>query len=265
MRKQLSENLDTERYALDIQGTRGALFKVRLTSHGYTIAAKCTIWVYVSDLLHEAAMYEQLEAIQGIHVPVGLGNIDLLDVLTYNSVEFVHMMFLSWGGQCIKLHAEPTKEPHVPGQAVEAMQAIHQLGVLHCDAMPRNILWSEETKHVMFIDFEWPDFRKALLKWPLMLTSGNEQRKGGARKNLMDWEKEIRLNMKVKAKEGHEVGSHASKFQTSGRRGADSLQCAKISNLGGGHRERGEGNATTTKRFWPRNDAHGNRLVTLTL
>lgn len=91
MRKQLSENLDDDCYALDIQGSRGALFKIRLTSHGYTIAAKCTIWVYVSDLLHEAAVYEQLEAIQGIHVSACLGKIDLLDVLTYNFVEFVHM------------------------------------------------------------------------------------------------------------------------------------------------------------------------------
>lgn len=37
-----------------------------------------------------------------------------------------------------------------------------------------------------------------------MLTSSNERRKGEARKNLMDWENETRLNMKVKANEDHE-------------------------------------------------------------
>ncbi|KAF2254140.1 hypothetical protein BU26DRAFT_379243, partial [Trematosphaeria pertusa] len=33
-------------------------------------------------------------------------------------------------------------------------RAIHNLGVLHKDLEPRNILWSEETGRVMVIDFE---------------------------------------------------------------------------------------------------------------
>lgn len=44
MRRQLSKSLVTDCYALDKKSSRGALFKVRLTSHGYTVAAKCTIW-----------------------------------------------------------------------------------------------------------------------------------------------------------------------------------------------------------------------------
>lgn len=212
IREQLSESLDTDCHALDLQSSRGALFKVRLTSHGYTVAAKCTIRAYISDLLHEAKVYKQLEEIQGIHIPVCLGNIDLPDVLAYQWVEFVHMMFLSWGGQCIVLHAELLKEPHVMDQALEVMQAIHQRGVLHCDAMPRNILWSEEAKHVIFIDFERSEIIKALSKQPLMSTSSNQQSKGEGG----DWiyrENKLSLHKKMKANEAQDIFSDTLRNQ----------------------------------------------------
>lgn len=215
MRKQLSEDLDVDCLALDIQGSRGAMFKIRLTSHGYTVAAKGTVSAYISHLLHEAAVYKHLEAIQGIYVPVCLGNIDLCDALTYNRARFVHMMFLSWGGQCIEDTANQSKAPPcVVDQGVEALRAIHQLGVLHCDARPRNILWSEELKRVMIVDFERSEIRKASSKQPLKLTSGNEQRKRGAGGDLMGSQGEMRLNnKKVKAEEDDEVGSNAPKFR----------------------------------------------------
>lgn len=210
MRKQLSDSLVTDCHALDKQGSRGALFKVRLTSHGYTVAAKCTIWAYISDLLHEAEVYKQLKEIQGIYIPVCLGNIDLPDVLAYSSVHFVHMMFLSWGGQCIELQPELFEEPHIMDQAVEAMRAIHQLGVLHCDTAPRNILWSEDVNHVMFIDFEQSKIKKVLRKRPHMLNSDSEPGKGEAGENLTEWKSEMRLNRMKKAKEDDEVDSNAN-------------------------------------------------------
>jgi ribosome assembly protein YihI (activator of Der GTPase) len=39
--------------------------------------------------------------------------------------------------------------------ASRALQAIHQLEVLHHDAMPRNLLWNTEGERVMVVDFEW--------------------------------------------------------------------------------------------------------------
>ncbi|MCJ1428599.1 hypothetical protein MMC29_006509 [Sticta canariensis] len=215
MRKQLSEDLDVDCLALDMQGSRGGMFKIRLTSHGYTVAAKGTVSAYVSALLHEAAVYKHLEAIQGIYIPVCLGNIDLCDALYYNRAGFVHMMFLSWGGEGIEDKASRSKAlPHVPEQGAEALRAIHQLGVLHCDARPRNILWSKELKRVMIVDFERAEIRKSSSKQPLKLTSGNEQRKREAGGDLMGSQGEMRLNnKKVKAEEDDEVGSHAPKFQ----------------------------------------------------
>ena len=39
-------------------------------------------------------------------------------------------------------------------RASRALQAIHQLEVLHHDAMPRNLLWNTEGERVMVVDFE---------------------------------------------------------------------------------------------------------------
>ena len=85
-----------------VHGTRGVLFKARLTSHGYTVAAKCTNINLISHLNWEAAIYKQLRLIQGIYVPVHLGNIDLNRPYFYNSIaEIIHIMSLSFGGQLI--------------------------------------------------------------------------------------------------------------------------------------------------------------------
>lgn len=155
MQQQLFHNPEADCYPLNIQGSRGALFQVRLISHGYTGAAKCTVYAYVSDLIHEGSVYKQLEKIQGIYVPVCLGNIDLDRVFSYDwGVQITHMMFMSWGGNRVD------REPNLPNlqlvtrQALDAIHAIHELGILHQDVMPRNLLWNEEVQRVMFIDFE---------------------------------------------------------------------------------------------------------------
>ncbi len=35
-----------------------------------------------------------------------------------------------------------------------AMEAIHRLRVLHCDAMPQSIMWDEKSEEVQIVDFE---------------------------------------------------------------------------------------------------------------
>ena len=57
LRKQLHETMDKVCQPLGIQGARGALFKVTLASHGYTIVAKGTVRAFVKDLQHEADVY----------------------------------------------------------------------------------------------------------------------------------------------------------------------------------------------------------------
>ncbi|KNG46173.1 hypothetical protein TW65_07084 [Stemphylium lycopersici] len=91
----------------------------------------------------------------GIHVPVHLGNIDLETPYFYEGIaDLVHMMFLSFGGHLISQHLTTENKALVSEQVRLSADAIHRLGVLHKDLMPRNILWNEETGRVMVIDFE---------------------------------------------------------------------------------------------------------------
>lgn len=99
---QLSENLDHNFEPLDMQGARGALFKVALESHGYVFVGKGTVWTFVPDLIHEEHICERMKPLQGTAIPVYLGNMDLLEWYNLDfGTRILHMMFMSYGGQCI--------------------------------------------------------------------------------------------------------------------------------------------------------------------
>jgi hypothetical protein len=175
MRRQLADDLDTDCDPVSMPGACGVLFRVRLRSHGYVVAAKCTPAYFVHRLRREASIYERLRPIQGIHVPVHLGNIDLETPYFYEGiVELVHMMFLSFGGNPIGQHLTAKNKALVSEQVRLSADAIHGLRVLHKDLMPRNILWNEETKHVMVIDFERAEVEQRTV---LGVISANRKRK----------------------------------------------------------------------------------------
>ena len=102
----------------------------------------------------EATVYKRLRSIQGMYVPVCLGAIDLVLPYYHNGSKIVHMLFLSWGGIRIDRHIDRNNMGDVLDRASRALQAIHQLEVLHHDAMPRNLLWNTEGERVMVVDFE---------------------------------------------------------------------------------------------------------------
>ncbi|KAJ5941697.1 hypothetical protein N7516_001865 [Penicillium verrucosum] len=56
LRHQLAKTVNADCEALGIHGSRGALLKVTLSSHGYTVPAKCTIPEFTDRLRHEAAL-----------------------------------------------------------------------------------------------------------------------------------------------------------------------------------------------------------------
>ena len=131
------------------------MFQITLTSHGYTLAAKGTTLPLTPYLLHEEQMYRRLRPIQGIHVPVCLGHIDLVESLPYEGVvDLVHMMLMSFGGRPIYDCLKAEKESRIIEAATSSMQAVHRLGVLHRDASARTLLWNQETEQVTVIDFE---------------------------------------------------------------------------------------------------------------
>lgn len=176
MRQQLSKDLDTDCEPVGVHGARGALFKVRLTSHGYTLAAKCTVINFVGHLNQEAAIYERLRPIQGMHVPVHLGNVDLDRPYFYDGIaEIVHMMFLSFGGKLISQRINGDNRLYLTEQVERSIRAVHQLGVLHRDAMPRNMLWNAEVSQAIMIDFERAEVLKP--RAVLGVISPNRKRK----------------------------------------------------------------------------------------
>ncbi|KAF4123118.1 Conserved hypothetical, protein [Geosmithia morbida] len=157
--QQLRRTLDAGVVKLDINGARGVLFKVTLLDYGYTVVCKGTVRAFIRDLEHEAAMYRRLERLQGTHVPVFLGAIDLRPLKrTYyydHRVYVVHMSFMSWGGEQIDKGKLAGSGAMVIGsKAVASLRAIHAEGVVHNDVRLANMLVNPETGTVMMIDFE---------------------------------------------------------------------------------------------------------------
>ncbi|KAK2739102.1 hypothetical protein FQN57_006668 [Myotisia sp. PD_48] len=137
-------------------GVSGGLFSVHLVSHGYSLVAKGTAHGLDGRVKYEEKLYNHLRSVQGIHVPVCLGSIDISSrPLSYNGIKICRLMFLSYAGQYLNGYAAGyDKLKNFAPSAKEALRALHQLGVLHNDAHLGNIFWNEENKRVMIIDFE---------------------------------------------------------------------------------------------------------------
>ncbi|RCI13867.1 hypothetical protein L249_8268 [Ophiocordyceps polyrhachis-furcata BCC 54312] len=150
---------DADCAALHLTGARGSLFKVRLSSHGYTLVAKGVEEMDLDCLQHETDMYKRLRPIQGKHVPVCLGIIDLVLPYYYDSGVYVHFMFLSWGGQSVLISEDPAIKSGMDSAVGTILKAVHGLRVLHRDAEPRNIVYDESCGRFMFVDFERAEFR----------------------------------------------------------------------------------------------------------
>ncbi|TAQ85977.1 hypothetical protein B7494_g5705 [Chlorociboria aeruginascens] len=143
-----------------IHGARGALFKIKLPGFGYTVVAKATGVECVGDLIHESAIYRRLLPIQGKYIPVHLGECTVDTILYYaGAVRIVYMMLLSWGGSPVR----PPIPHSLVEEAIQGLQAIHQLGVLQEDPAARNILVHPERPGITWIDFE-----RAILVAPQM-------------------------------------------------------------------------------------------------
>ncbi|KAF3482687.1 uncharacterized protein GIQ15_02011 [Arthroderma uncinatum] len=137
-------------------GTSGALFWLTLYPYGYTLVAKAMPVETVRRAIYEESIYRQLRPIQGIHVPVCLGSVDISSrPLWYDGIfEVVHLLLLSHVGKLIKVHAGVNDLKIYVPSACESLHAIHRQRVLHRDAHIGNILWNAENKQAMFIDFE---------------------------------------------------------------------------------------------------------------
>ena len=162
-----------------IGGSRGAMFKVRLTSHGYTVIAKGVQRHNVPHLLHESKVYRHLRPIQGIHIPVCLGSTNLVLPYYHNGGQFVCFLFQSYAGVPVSQAINKENKADMLSNITHAIQAIHRLRVLHCDPMPRNMMADKNSGWVQIVDFErariQEEEKKAVVrkKLPLRTRSAN--------------------------------------------------------------------------------------------
>ncbi|KAJ8065265.1 hypothetical protein OCU04_005964 [Sclerotinia nivalis] len=157
LHQQLKRNRDDDCYPLGVQGARGALFKITLTSHGYTVAAKGTVAAFVKDLEHEHQIYRSLLRIQGIRVPVCLGSINLAHPYYYDiGVQIVHMIILSWAGERFDgdMDLKHVDQKRLDTSVTQSIEEVHHAGIFHGDLRIPNMLWNAEVDGFMLIDFE---------------------------------------------------------------------------------------------------------------
>ncbi|KAI7909919.1 hypothetical protein M9X92_011381 [Pyricularia oryzae] len=154
LRAQLSKDRgpDADSAPLYLSGSVGSLFKVRLSSHGYTLVAKGVETANLTFLQHEKKVYDHLRPIQGEHVPVCLGLMSL-DLPQYcDGGIYEHFLFLSWAGEPLSRSGGHINQSVAVASISKAFTEIHRLGVLHGDAEARNIL--VDGQHPMVVDFE---------------------------------------------------------------------------------------------------------------
>ena len=150
---------DADSAPLHLSGSRGSLFKVRLSSHGYTLVAKGMESFHLGHLQHEKEIYDQLQTIQGTHVPVCLGMIDLVLPHYYDGGVFQHFLFLSWAGRPLLRCASQVNKAGLVDTVTIALKELHRLRILHRDAELRNFVYDLNTDKIMLLDFERAEFR----------------------------------------------------------------------------------------------------------
>ncbi|KAM3497832.1 hypothetical protein MY10362_008828 [Beauveria mimosiformis] len=173
--------------SLHVHGTRGALFRVTLLSHGYTLVGKGVPAEFVLGARHEEAMYARLLAIQGTYVPVVLGGLPVPGFWYDGIVPMQRFTLMSYVGRSVEgvMRECPEKRDALVRKAEVALRAVHGCGVLHADPIPGNVLWGESGE-VMMIDFERAltvqeykkkEKQRQQQRMPLMVLSPNRKRK----------------------------------------------------------------------------------------
>lgn len=178
---------DADCMPLYMTGSRGSLFKLRLSSHGYTLVAKGVEEMDKKALSHEKDVYDHVEQLQGTYVPVCLGLIDLIKPYYFDCGVYVHFLLMSYSGRPV-LYEMDRVMPAVTTQIMEALGRLHRCRVLHKDAEPRNVLYDKKTGRCMIVDLMLSEIVPA--REPLgAIGSANKQSRGRKRKNGA-WERE---------------------------------------------------------------------------
>ena len=136
---------------------RGAPFKITCAKYGYTVVGKGTTSRLWKEVSREAEVYHFLQNIQGVAATAFLGAIDLnMIYFLHGAGEIRHMLLMAWGGERIR-----------PGERLaeisRSTKLIRKLGVVHGDLRLQNMLWNEEVKKVLIIDFHQSQIKPQLM------------------------------------------------------------------------------------------------------
>ena len=172
---------DSDCVPLYLSGSRGSLFKLRLSSHGYTLVAKGVEAIDVEHLRHENEIYDHLRALQGSFIPVCLGIVDLIVPYYYDSGVYEHFMFLSYGGRPVLKELREVNAD-VVNMISTALSRIHQHQILHCDAEPRNVLYDKRSGRCMIVDLMLAEFHTRRPLEHVNLNGQDGKRKWAAQK-----------------------------------------------------------------------------------
>jgi hypothetical protein len=163
---------DADCMHLYLGGAVGALFKLCLSSHGYTLVAKGVESHSLAPLQHGRRLYNRMVAIQGQYIPVCLGMTDLIKPLYYSGGHCYQVLFLSWAGQSVRQCVDKSNKSILIDATATAMGKIHELNILHRDVAVRNMAFG--SGRLMILDFERAEYR---CRQPLGESSTNKQKR----------------------------------------------------------------------------------------
>ncbi|KAI8680540.1 Protein kinase domain-containing protein [Fusarium keratoplasticum] len=176
---------DADCVPLYLSGSRGSLFKFCLSSHGYTLVAKGVEAMDAEHLLYENKIYSHLRDLQGKFVPVCLGVVDLIKPYYFNSGVYEDFIFLSYGGRPVSKGLREVNTD-VVNKILTALGRLHQHGVLHRDAEPRNVLYDKRTGRYMIVDLMLAEVRTRQPLGPVNVNRRNRKRKWVSGKHEKD-------------------------------------------------------------------------------
>ncbi|KAH7201192.1 hypothetical protein DER44DRAFT_812068 [Fusarium oxysporum] len=176
---------DADCVPLYLSGSRGSLFKFCLSSYGYTLVAKGVEAMDTKHLRYENKIYSHVQDLQGKFVPVCLGVVHLIKPYYYDSGVYEDFMFLSYGGRPV-LRSLGEVNADITNEILAALGRLHQYGVLHHDAEPRNVLYDKRTGRCMIVDLMLAEFHDRQPLGPININGRNRKRKWAPRKHEKD-------------------------------------------------------------------------------
>lgn len=141
-------------------GRSGVLYKVHLRQTGHCLVAKSYKNEDLKWLQNELSVYDRLQDLQGIHIPVCCGAFHFQQPVKEAGGRFIqHLLLLSWAGEGLSsgnvdYGATQAMEAQVRPQLMSALRQIHEFQVVHGDTERRNFLFDQSAQRFILVDFE---------------------------------------------------------------------------------------------------------------